>query len=267
MKLSEVKERLRLAGVENANGEALMLFRHFTDLPEYTLRLDDPDSECQALSDAVHRRELREPLQYILGECAFYEEVYTVTPAVLIPRADTEVLVEEIVRSLPKGGRLLDLCTGSGCIALSTLLHTDSTEAVLVDLSADALAVAKENRQKYGLEHRSELKQMDILYEFPEGVFDIIASNPPYIPEEVYQTLEKEIFAEPKMAFVAEEDGMIFYRRIIEEGRAHLKENGIFAFEIGYDQEEKIKALAKRYDLLAEVKYDLSGQPRVAILR
>lgn len=266
MKLSEVKERLRLAGIENAVGESLMLFRHFTSLPEYILRLDDPDCTDEAFLVAVRRREAREPLQYILGECAFFEEVYTVTPAVLIPRADTEILVEELIRRLPRAGRFLDLCTGSGCIALSTLLHTDETEAVMVDLSLEALEVAKENRDRYHLEKRATLLQMDILASFPDGTFDIIASNPPYIPEDVYHTLEKEIFAEPKMAFVAEEDGMIFYRRILEEGRSHLKEGSLFAFEIGYDQEEKIKALAEEFDLIAEIKYDLASNPRVAIV-
>ena len=266
MKLSEVKTRLRLAGVENADGESLMLFRHFTDFPEYVLRLDDPDSEHPALADAVSRREKREPLQYILGECPFFDEVYTVNPSVLIPRADTEILVEEIVNRLGQGGRLLDLCTGSGCIALSVLLHTEDTQAVLVDLSEEALSVAESNRQKYQLAERTELIKMDILSAFPEGTFDIIASNPPYIPKEVYEELSPEIFAEPKMAFVAEEEGMIFYRKIVEEGRSHLSENGVFAFEIGYDQEEKIKQLANRYGLTVRIRYDLSNLPRVAIL-
>ena len=267
MKLSECKRKLREAGIENADGESLMLFRHFTDFAEYVLRLDDPDSECEALLDAISRREKREPLQYIVGECAFFEEVYTVTPAVLIPRADTELLVEEILRRIPRGGKLLDLCTGSGCIACSVLLHSKETEAVLVDLSTDALRIAQTNREKYQLSQRTKLLQMDILTEFPEGSFDIIASNPPYIPKEVYETLAPELFAEPQMAFVAEEDGMIFYRRIVEQGRSHLSENGIFAFEIGYDQEEKIKSLANAYGLCATVLRDLSQNPRVVILK
>lgn len=266
MKLSEVKQRLRKAGIENAIGESILLFRHFTNIPDYALRIDDPECNSEALDDAVSRREKREPLQYILGECPFFDEVYFVSPSVLIPRQDTEILVEEILRRLPSGGKLLDLCTGSGCIALSTLLHSEDTEAVLVDLSQEALEVAKRNREKYALTQRSTLLTMDILKDFPDGQFDIIASNPPYIPEEVYQTLEKEIFAEPKMAFVADEEGMLFYRIILEHGRPHLKEGGVFAFEIGYDQEEKIKALASMYSLKAEVIYDLSGNPRVAIV-
>ncbi len=266
MRLSEVKERLRKAGVENAKGESLMLFRHFTDIPEYLLRLEDPECNDEAFVDAVYRREKREPLQYIFGECAFFQEIYYVTPDVLIPRADTEVLVEQILSLIPKGGHLLDLCTGSGCIALSTLLHSENTQATLVDLSENALKIADKNRKKYGLSDRTTLLSMDILKEFPEGKFDIIASNPPYIPEEVYQTLAPEIFAEPKMAFVAEEEGMRFYRTIIERGRSHLKEGGAFAFEIGYDQEEKIKKLAEEFSLCVEVKYDLSNHPRVAIL-
>ena len=266
MRLSEVKRRLREAGIENAVGESLMLFRHFTPLPEYALRLEDPEWDSAELCQAVCRREKREPLQYILGECAFFEEVYYVTPSVLIPRADTETLVEEILRHIKEGDKVLDLCTGSGCIALSVLLHSKDTVATLVDLSAEALEIADKNRRKYHLEERTTLLSLDILNEFPEGKFNIIASNPPYIPEEVYETLAPEIFAEPKMAFVAEEDGMCFYRAIIDKGRAHLAREGIFAFEIGYDQEEKIRKLAGEYSLHIEVKRDLSGNPRVAIL-
>ncbi|MBR2612705.1 MAG: peptide chain release factor N(5)-glutamine methyltransferase [Clostridia bacterium] len=266
MRLSDVKRRLRDAGIENAVGESLMLFRHFTTLPEYALRLDDPEWESAELRDAVYRREKREPLQYILGECAFFEEVYRVTPSVLIPRADTEILVEEILRHIREGDKLLDLCTGSGCIALSVLLHSKDTVATLVDLSADALGVADENRRRYHLEERTTLLSLDILKSFPEGKYNIIASNPPYIPEKVYETLAPEIFAEPKMAFVAEEDGMCFYRAIVDRGRAHLADDGIFAFEIGYDQEEKIRKLAEEYSLRAEIKRDLSDNPRVAIL-
>ena len=163
MRLSDVKRRLRDAGIENAVGESLMLFRRFTTLPEYTLRLDDPEWESAELRDAVYRREKREPLQYILGECAFFEEVYRVTPSVLIPRADTEILVEEILRHIKEGDKLLDLCTGSGCIALSVLLHSKDTVATLVDLSADALGVADENRRRYHLEERTTLLSLDIL--------------------------------------------------------------------------------------------------------
>lgn len=266
MRLSEVKRRLGEAGIENAVGESLMLFRHFTPLPEYALRLDDPEWDSAELCQAIRRREKREPLQYILGECAFFEEVYHVTPAVLIPRADTETLVEEILRHIKEGDKLLDLCTGSGCIALSVLLHSKDTVATLVDLSSEALAIADKNRRKYHLEERATLLSLDISDAFPEGKYNIIASNPPYIPEEVYETLSPEIFAEPKMAFVAKEDGMFFYRAIIEQGRAHLASGGIFAFEIGYDQEEKIRKLAVEYSLRIKIRRDLSDNPRVAIL-
>ncbi len=266
MRLSEVVKQLERAGIENARGEALILFRHYTSLPEYVLRLDDPEVSEEELLRAIERRTAREPLQYILGECPFFDEVYLVTPAVLIPRADTELLVETVIDVLSEGAHLLDLCTGSGCVGISSLLHTKNTKAALVDLSPDALAVAKENVAKYHLGERVELIEMDILRDFPEGEYDCIASNPPYIPETEWKTLAPEIFAEPKMAFVANEDGMAFYRAILANGRAHLRAGGCFAFEIGYNQEKKIKTLAREFGLFAEVRHDLGGNPRVAYI-
>lgn len=267
MRLSELTKQLSEAGVENARGEALMLFRHFTSLPEHILRLDDPECNDAAFADAVARRIAREPLQYILGECPFYNEVYRVTPAVLIPRADTELVVETALSLLKGGDRFLDLCTGSGCIAISILRHCEHTHATLVDLSTDALAVAEENVKRYGLSQRAELVCADVLRELPEGRFDLICANPPYIPEPIYNTLAPEIFAEPKMAFVADEDGMAFYRAILTGGCSHLCEHGAFVFEIGYDQGEKIKDLAKQLGYCAEIRKDLCQNDRVAIVR
>lgn len=267
MKLSELTRRLAEAGVENARGEALMLLRHFSPYSEHTLRLDDPDFDSKEFSDALTRRLAREPLQYILGECAFYGELYRVTPAVLIPRADTEILVEAALSLLKEGDRFLDLCTGSGCVGISTLLHSHGTSALLVDLSSDALAVAKENAARYNLLGRAEFLAADVLVDFPQGQFNLICANPPYIPEAVYQTLAPEIFAEPKMAFVATEDGMAFYRAILTRGRTHLKDGGAFVFEIGFDQREKICRLASELGYTAQIKKDLGGRDRVAIVR
>ena len=267
MKLSTLAKQLADAGIENARGEALMLFRHFAPFSEHALRLDDPDFDSSELSRAVARRLAREPLQYILGECAFFAELYRVTPAVLIPRSDTELLVETALSLAKDGAHILDLCTGSGCVAISTLMHSKNTRATLVDLSPEALSVAKENIERYALSERTELVEADVLRELPEGQFDLILSNPPYIPEDVYRTLSPEVHAEPQMAFVAEEDGMAFYRAILSRGRAHLCRDGAFIFEIGYDQADKMKRLCDALGYTVEIKKDLGGNDRVAIVR
>ena len=267
MKLSELTRQLSAQGIENARGEAMMLFRHFAEFPEHVLRLDDPDFDSPPFRDAIARRLTREPLQYILGECAFYDEVYRVTPAVLIPRSDTELLVETALSLLKKGDSFLDLCTGSGCIAISMLRHSEDTHATLVDLSPDARAVARENVMRYELSSRATLVPCDVLRALPEGEFDLICSNPPYIPEDVYKTLAPEIFSEPKMAFVASEDGMAFYRAILSNGRKHLKKGGAFVFEIGFDQGEKMLRLAEELGFVATIQKDFGANDRVAVVR
>ena len=266
MKLSDAIRRLADAGVDSPAHDARELFEHFGGYSRASLTGHDPESDEPALLDAVARRCERYPLQYLIGECGFYRELYRVTPDVLIPRADTELLVDVAVRKCRGGERILDLCTGSGCIPISVLNNTKNTAALAVDISDGALAVARENAARYALEGRIDFLKMDLLCDFPDGKWDIITANPPYIPEEVYETLAPEIASEPRIAFVAEENGLLFYRRILEHGRAHLKEGGLFLFEIGYDQREGITRLADRYGLSVEILRDLGGNDRVAVI-
>lgn len=266
MKLSDAIRRLTDAGIDAPAHDARELFMHFGGYSRAALTGCDPDCDAPALLDAVKRRCERYPLQYLIGECGFYRELYRVTPDVLIPRADTELLVNAAVERCRGGERILDLCTGSGCIPVSILNHTKNTTALAVDVSDAALAVARENAARYALGSRMEFLQMDLLCDFPDGTWDIITANPPYVPEEVYRTLAPEISSEPRIAFVAEENGLLFYRRILECGRAHLKDGGFFLFEIGFDQREGITRLADRFGLSLEILRDLGGNDRVAIL-
>ena len=222
-------------------------------------------NDPEKLSEARARLSRHEPLAYILGETVFFDEYYTVTPAVLIPRPDTERVVEKVLAHLPAGGRLLDLCTGSGCIAISSLCHSRDTEALLVDISADALDVARENARRNGVFDRCTFLQADLMATFPEGLFDLIVSNPPYVLSHVVDTLEEECSFEPRIAFDGGTDGGDFYRRILKASPVHLKKGGRIVFEIGYDQRALMESLAEQTGFALEIFKDYGKNDRVAV--
>ena len=269
MTLKEASEILAKAGIESAREEARALFSHFEKTPSYKLITENPKAENPETVRAVERRAEREPLQYIIGEVGFFRETYKVTPDCLIPREDTEILVDFAVKNLPRGARFADLCTGSGCIAISVLKNTEETEAYAADISDGALSLARENAKANGVEKRIAFEKVDLLSVCPKQdlPFDAIISNPPYVTNSAYTQLEKEIYKEPKCAFLGGEDGGDFYRAITKNYPHLLSENGFFAYEIGYDQAELIRSIAKQNGFSAEIIADLSGNPRVAVLR
>lgn len=267
MKLSYAIKLLCDSGVPSADYDARELFCHFGGFKRSELYFSDPESENEALLSAISRRAAREPLQYIIGEVGFYGETYRVTPACLIPRADTEALVEYAVKNIPEGEAFLDICTGSGAVGISTLLHTKGTTATLVDISPDALEIAKENAKQGGAIERAKFVLADALTEAVEGEVFAVLSNPPYVSEEEYASLEKEIYFEPRLAFVAEKNGILFYERLTELYRDKIKEGGFIAYEIGYRQRAELERIAKENRMTVEFVRDLSGIDRVAVLR
>ena len=266
MTLTELSTALKEGGIDNYLGEARQLFCHFGNFTPLSLVGQNPTLDTPAFRDAVSRRLAGEPLQYIIGEVVFYNEVYRVTPACLIPRPDTEVLVEEAIRLLPEGATFADLCTGSGCIAISTLAHRTDTTACAYDISREALALAEENAQKNGVADRLSLHYLNVLENAPLGTFHAILSNPPYIATSVVDTLTREVKHEPRIALDGGVDGLDFYRAIITLGAPALADNGFFLFEIGYDQEIAIQELARAHGFDCRVTCDLGGNPRVAYL-
>ncbi len=224
--------------------------------------LKDKFPDPRDYAQAVRRLQDREPLAYILGEWYFYDEIYRVSPACLVPRPETEHLVEELIKRLPKGAVFADLCTGSGCIAVSTLAHRPDCRAVAVDLSKEALALAKENAVLNGVSDRISFLHADILRGDALGNtrFDAIVSNPPYIVTEVIDMLEPEVLCEPRMALDGGEDGLLFYRVLVNDYRQNIKDGGFLLLEIGYDQGEALKALCP-----CEIIKDYSGNDRIAL--
>lgn len=270
MTLNEAILLLDEAGVPSPEYDAREIFGHFSGAKRPFGLLPEDTVASPEVERAIKRRERREPLQYIIGEVGFYREEYRVSPDCLIPRDDTEILVDYAVRNIPEGERFIDLCTGSGCIAISTLKNTKSTSATAVDISDGALKLAAENAEKNGVDGRINLLKKDLLNtsaaELGDGYYAVL-SNPPYIKREVYENLESELFFEPRIALVAEEDGLGFYKRLIPLGLSILKEGGFIAFEIGYDQADALRALAASHGCEIEIIKDYSYNDRVAVLR
>lgn len=231
---------------------------HYLAYPEEELTPEQEASFCQALA----RRAERIPLQHITGEQEFMGLSFKVSDKVLIPRQDTEVLVEEALKYLKPGMRLLDLCTGSGCILLSLLHCCPGAEGTGADLSGEALQVAEENRARLGIQ--AELIKSD-LFEEIEGSFDMIVSNPPYIRSgEIDQLMEEVRLYDPRMALDGHEDGLYFYRKIAKESPRFLKSGGRLLLETGYDQGESVPQLLREQGFCEiEVIRDLAGLDRV----
>ena len=267
MKFREACSLLKESGVEDFSYSAREIFIHIGGMDVKDLLIGDAECDLPALSDALERRAKGEPLQYILGFADFYRERYTVTPACLIPRSDTELLVDIAVKSIPEGERFADLCTGSGCVGISTLKNTKNTRAVLADISSEALAVAEKNSIDNGVFERVELLQADLLRELPEGEFFAFLSNPPYVSESAYGGLSREIYSEPEIAFVGGVDGADFYRSFTPRLKEKIKDGGFIAYEIGYDQADILRKIAEDNSLRCEIFKDLSGNDRVAVLR
>ena len=268
MTYREAVELLCAAGIEDAQYDARELFLAFGGA-RMPIRADTA-SDSPALADALKRRAQREPLQYIIGRVGFYREEYLVDPRCLIPRSDTETLVDYAVRNIPEGALFLDLCTGSGCVAVSTLKNTKNTRCVAVDISSGALEIAGENAELNGVADRLELRSLDLMKGGEELVSlkpYAVLSNPPYVADSVYEGLEGEIFHEPRGAFVGGEDGGDFYRRLLPLFADAIAEGGFIAFEIGYDQAPLALSLAEKYSLSVNIIKDLGGNDRVAVYR
>lgn len=309
-----------LAGLEDAALDARLLLEHFCGIDTNRL-LAEPgmpvsDDLRSAFLKGIERRAAREPLAYIVGEQSFMGLPFIVSEDVLIPEQDTENLVEEALRLIDDGSRILDLCTGSGCILLSLLHYTNGCIGVGTDLSEKALEIARRNASAHGLSDQTVWLQGDLFdaldplnkkdnddkdnkrenYKIEDNKreesrddqaeksteseksesgfpgmsytsgYDMIISNPPYIPTSVIDTLQPEVrCAQPRMALDGGGDGLDFYRRIISEAPAHLVVGGRLLLEIGYDQAEAVSDLLREAGYYGiEILKDYGGNDRIA---
>lgn len=270
MTYNEICMALAEAEIENYRGEASMLICHFCNINQAELLMRrDEDFDIPELDDAVVKRCSHYPLQYILGFWDFCNESYRVTENTLIPRQDTEKLVELAVKLLPENARFIDLCTGSGCVAISTLAARKDLRAVAVDLFEETLAVARENAERNSVGERVGFIAADVLN--PEfmaelGKFDFVLSNPPYIETHHVGLLDEELSYEPRAALDGGDDGLDFYRVIISSYGKYLAEGGKMLLEIGCDQAKSVASICASNGYKCEVFKDYGGNDRVAFV-
>lgn len=211
------------------------------------------------------------PIQHITNRQEFMKMTFYVDENVLIPRQDTETLVEEVIKISKKIGakKILDLCTGSGAIAVSLAKYIEKSQITAVDISKKALNVAKLNAKNNEVENKITFVESDLFTNVKKEKYDIIVSNPPYIKKEVLKKLDKEVQKEPKIALDGGYDGLDFYRKIINKAEEYLKFNGYLCFEIGYDQKEDVEELLKNEEKYTNIQCikDLCDNDRVIIAK
>jgi len=219
------------------------------------------------LDSAAARVESGEPLAYVIGEWYFYGLTFALNRDCLIPRPDTEHVVDRAVALLPPNGRFVDLGCGSGCIALSILRERPDCTALLCDISEGALSMARSNAASVGVADRARFALADMRRDFlPSGAsFDAIVSNPPYIRSDVVPTLSEQVRREPRLALDGGPDGLDFYRAVLDSQLSHLAPRGHIIFEIGFDQADDVRALFASHRLSCTVFRDYGGNDRVAV--
>lgn len=259
---------LQSAGIEEAECDARLLLEYSckisqSDLLAHGDRTAEPQDQA-AYEDLLARRSSRIPLQLLTGVQEFMGLEFAVNGHVLIPRQDTEILVEEALRDLHDGMRILDMCTGSGCILISLLRYSNGCQGVGADVSRRALEVARENAGRLLEAGRAEFIQGN-LFENVQGKFDLIVSNPPYIPRGVIETLMPEVREhEPRLALDGGEDGLFFYREILAKSGDYLYGGGRIFFEIGCGQAAEVSSLMEQAGFLdINVVKDYAGLDRV----
>ncbi|MDK2800339.1 MAG: release factor glutamine methyltransferase [Clostridiales bacterium] len=282
--LKESIQYLKSNGVENNTIlDAQLILSHILNVDRLYLTVHGDETLNEEIINQYRQliklRATGMPLQYIVGRQEFMSLPFKVTTDVLIPRGDTEILVECIIKEYRKAKKhnqvsIMDIGTGSGCIAVSLAYYISNSTVWAVDVSAKALKIAQYNAELNGVNRYISFVQHDILKSFPEVIaensLDVIVSNPPYISTEVIGQLQKEVKDyEPQLALDGGADGLIFYRKIIDEAHPYLKSHGMLAFEVGHDQSDDVAELIESNGHYAniEVVKDLAGINRVVIAR
>ena len=248
--LRSAAARLAAAGAPIGDHDAAVLLAHVLHedmlMMKFNAHRELSPADADAFEALLERREAREPLQYILGETGFMGLTFCVTPSVLIPRPDTEILCEEAIRRIGKRAlRVLDIGTGPGALACSIAYHCKNAQVTAVDISEGALDMAKKNAEKNGASVR--FLKSDCFSAVAGETFDVIVSNPPYISDEEMKTLEPEVLAEPHLALRAAHEGLAFYERISREAGEYLAPGGCLLFEIGWKQRDAVCALLRAH--------------------
>ena len=268
MNIQAITQLLINVGIEEqeAKKEVKMLLEHFCNYSEKDEILGHKltEEQLKTVQDKVEARiKDRTPIQYLIGEAYFMGKYYKVTPDVLIPRDETELLVTKAIEIINENSleNVLDIGTGSGCIACTIAERTDAV-VLGVDISSDALRIALDNVTKLGINNRAVFRKSDLFSKIRDNeTFDMIVSNPPYIP--IGTELEPEVKHEPKVALFAEENGLQLYRKIVSEAPKYLNRGGWLIFELGIGEAENVKTFMSEYFENVNVIKDLAGIDRV----
>lgn len=262
----EGMETLEHAGIPDAKLDAWYLLEYVTGISRASYfgdpKREVPKEQAESYREVILRRAGHIPLQHITGEQEFMGYSFLVNPDVLIPRQDTETLTEEALKFTKPGMKVLDLCTGSGCILISLMKKCHGLTGTGCDISEKALKTARENGRRLQVE--ASWIQSDLFEQISE-CFDLIVSNPPYIRTGVIEELQEEVrLHDPWIALDGKKDGLYFYRRIIAESTGYIRDNGALMFEIGHDQAEDVVRLMEEAGYTQiRVKKDLAGLDRV----
>ena len=267
---NSVKQKLQAAGIEDYVFEAKQIIKHITGLSatQILTQYNNKLSLFQEnnLTALLRQREIRYPLQYIFGEWDFYGRPFYVGPGVLVPRADTETLIEAVLEKLKEKEtpEILDLCAGSGCIGITLAKEKENSKVLMVEKFDEAIRYTKRNIERNSA-FNAEVEKGDIFESaFSDRKYDIIVSNPPYIPQTEMDEISPETKFEPETALLAEDEGMQFYKAITENYKNSLKENGVIAFEVGINQSERVAEILKTQGFKnITVKKDLNSIDRV----
>ena len=262
----EGAETLEHAGIPDAKLDAWYLLEYVTGISRASYfgdpKREVPKEQAESYREVILRRAGHIPLQHITGEQEFMGYTFLVNPDVLIPRQDTVTLTEEALKFTKPGMKVLDMCTGSGCILISLLKSCPGLKGTGCDISEKALKMARENGRRLQVE--ASWIQSDLFEQISER-FDLIVSNPPYIRTGVIEELQEEVrLHDPWIALDGKKDGLYFYRRIIAESTGYIRDNGAMMFEIGHDQAEDVVRLMEEAGYTQiRVKKDLAGLDRV----
>ena len=273
MKYIDIVNRLSSYGIEDSETEAEIILNHLFGVNKANIIFDrEREYEDIKILPILEKREKHIPIQHIIGKWYFMGREFYVSPDTLIPRPDTEVLVENALRELKSGGCVADLCTGSGCIGISMLVYREDISSMLLcDISNEALKIAKKNAISNVVSSKCEFLCGDITKDLPNRKFDMIVSNPPYIPSKDIENLSDEVKKEPMLALDGGDDGLDIIRFLIGDGLNYLNENGKMLIEFGFDQGQIMDTLLtqkqkdgkiKRYEIIK----DYGGNDRLALI-
>jgi len=277
--LAYVQELLQSRGVVDAPLEASMLLEHITGFDRTTLLRDGRQPVHQSWIDEltllVERRLRGEPVQYIIGNAWFYGRCFAVDPHVLIPRPETELLVETALRLLPRPNghgatcRAVDVGTGSGVVAITIALEHPGVHLIATDVSIEALRLARANSVRHGVANTIQFCAMESLSGL-RGSFELIVSNPPYVIHETVQSLQPEVRDyEPRVALDGGSDGLDVIRSLVDQSAGNMKDNGAIVLEVGEGQAEAVRALFERAHVWKDIQIvnDYAGIPRIVHAR